>query len=168
MGCPDSTVSKHYYRPARRGWLAAWLLVLSSGATAAGATHPLIHMEVFTTTGLDGGYETFIDPDPRDSDIDLQVYRLDGIQSMERTLSDGLPPDVSVAKQIALQRLQHMDQHSTVQMRQAADGLAKAMHYGIDRFPAIVFNGQAVVYGVTDVKAALAQYQEWRTTGKKP
>jgi len=168
MGCPDFTLSTDRYRPARRGWLAAWLLILSSGATAADAIHSTIHMEVFTTTALDGVHETFIDPEPRDSDIDLQVYLLDGIQSMERTLSDGLPPDAAAAKQIALQRLQHMDQQSTAQMRQAADGLAKAMQYGIDRFPAIVFDGQAVIYGVTDVKASLAQYQDWRTTGKKP
>jgi integrating conjugative element protein (TIGR03757 family) len=162
MGCPDSTVSKHRYRTARRGWLAVWMLILSSGSTAADVIHPLIHMEVFTTTGLDGGYKNFIDPELHDSEIDLQVYRLDGIQSMERTLSDDLPPDAVAAKQIVLQRLQHMGQRSTAQMRQAAVGLAKVMQYGIDRVPAIVFDGTVVIYGVTDPDEALQRYRRWR------
>lgn len=162
MGCPDSTVSKHRYWPVCRGYLAAWMLILSSGLTAADDIHPSIHMEVFTTTGLDGGYKNFIDPELHDSDIDLQVYRLDGIQSMERALSEDLPPDAVAAKQIVLQRLQHLDQRSTEQMQQAAVGLAKAMQYGIDRVPAIVFNGVAAVYGSTDPGEALQRYRRWR------
>ena len=52
-------------------------------------------------------------------------------------------------------------------MQASATALAKAMQYGVDRYPAIVFDGQAVVYGVTDLKAALVHYQMWRT-GAKP
>ena len=41
------------------------------------------------------------------------------------------------------------------------------MQYGIDRIPAIVFDSQAVVYGVTDLSAALAHYQAWQS-GRRP
>jgi hypothetical protein len=41
-------------------------------------------------------------------------------------------------------------------------GLVQAMQYGIDRYPAIVFDGKAVVYGITDVRAATQRYQQWQ------
>jgi len=46
--------------------------------------------------------------------------------------------------------------------KDAAIGLAKAMQYGVDRYPAIVVNGTAVVYGVTDLVDAAARYETWR------
>ncbi len=41
------------------------------------------------------------------------------------------------------------------------------MQYGVDRYPAIVFDGKAVVYGVTDVKAATRLYEQWREAGEE-
>ncbi|MEA2093693.1 MAG: DUF1525 domain-containing protein [Pseudomonadota bacterium] len=41
-------------------------------------------------------------------------------------------------------------------------GLARALQYGIDRYPAIVFDGQLVVYGVTELGQALHQYYHWQ------
>jgi len=64
-------------------------------------------------------------------------------------------------------RFQHLDRATSDSLRQSAVGLAKAMQYGIDRIPAVVFDGQAVVYGVTDISAALAHYQAWQS-GKRP
>ncbi len=46
--------------------------------------------------------------------------------------------------------------------QRAALGLLKAAEYGIDRYPAIVFDGYAVVYGVTDIGEALRQYRVWQ------
>ena len=46
--------------------------------------------------------------------------------------------------------------------KNAAIGLAKAVQYGIDRYPAIVFDGRVVVYGVTDLVEALDRYKAWR------
>ena len=95
------------------------------------------------------------------------VYEIDGIESMERALSIDMPADPVQSKQIALRRLQGMDDQTRMKMQSAAQGLAKAMQYGVDRYPAIVFDGQAVVYGVTDVQTALAHYQSWRREGKR-
>jgi integrating conjugative element protein (TIGR03757 family) len=52
-------------------------------------------------------------------------------------------------------------------MQRAAMGLAKAVQYGVDRYPAIVFDGQVVVYGITDLEAALQHYRAW-LTGDQP
>ena len=43
----------------------------------------------------------------------------------------------------------------------AAKGLMRALQYGINRYPAIVFDGQAVVYGVTDIETAARLYDHW-------
>ena len=45
--------------------------------------------------------------------------------------------------------------------KDAALGLAKAVQYGVDHYPAIVFNGTAVVYGVTDLVEAVQRYDTW-------
>jgi integrating conjugative element protein (TIGR03757 family) len=52
-------------------------------------------------------------------------------------------------------------------MQQAAIGLAKAVQYGVDRYPAMVFDGGAVIYGVTDIHQALLRYRQWRE-GRRP
>ncbi len=115
-------------------------------------------VEVFTTSGI---------PIFSDHQGDrIQIYEIDGIVSIERDLSIDMPADPEKSKRIALERIQHMDDQSKTKMHMAAKGLAKAMQYGVDRYPAIVFDGQAVVYGVTDVQIALAHYRAWRREGQ--
>ena len=97
---------------------------------------------------------------------EITVYEIDGIQSVERDLSLNLPVELQQSKHIALQRIQAMDDQTRARMQRSSIGLAKAMQYGINRYPAIVFDGQAVVYGVTDLNAARAHYQTWRTAVK--
>lgn len=99
--------------------------------------------------------------------LDVTFYEIDGIESIERDLSIGIPADPEKSKRIALDRIQNMDDQTKATMQMAALGLAKAMQYGVDRYPAIVFDGQAVVYGVTDVQSALAYYRAWRREGKR-
>ncbi|MCB1718714.1 MAG: DUF1525 domain-containing protein, partial [Candidatus Competibacteraceae bacterium] len=38
----------------------------------------------------------------------------------------------------------------------------RARELGIDRYPAVVFDSQFVVYGLTDLPAALAHYRRWQ------
>ena len=97
----------------------------------------------------------------------ITIYEIDGIESIERDLSIDMPADPEKSKRIALDRIQHMDDPTKTKMQMAAHGLAKAMQYGVDRYPAIVFDGQAVVYGITDVQTALAHYRTWRREGKR-
>ena len=39
--------------------------------------------------------------------------------------------------------------------------LTAARRYGIDRYPAIVFDARAVIYGETDLRQALRRYARW-------
>ena len=95
------------------------------------------------------------------------VYVLDRLARLQKDLSRDLPTDVESAKQLAVQRFQRMDAQLSSELENAATGLVKAQQHGIDRYPAIVFDGEAVVYGVTDINAATQVYQQWRAEGAR-
>jgi integrating conjugative element protein (TIGR03757 family) len=143
-----------------------WLpLLLWAGAVTADqpVTADFPRIEVFTLSGQPiAGNTAAISPQ-----VDLQQYELDRIRLIETRLSRDLSADRKQAEAIVLDRFQHLDRATSDSLRQSAVGLAKAMQYGIDRTPAIVFDGQAVVYGVTDISVALAHYQAWQS-GKRP
>ena len=75
-----------------------------------------------------------------------------------------LPPDpVNRARaRLVLTRIEKDWYALLPQLENAANGLLKAKQYGIDRYPAIVFDGRAVVYGITDIQAATQRYRQWQ------
>ena len=95
------------------------------------------------------------------------VYVMDRIDQLQQTLSKDLPSDPENAKRLVLSRFQRMDAQLSSELENAARGLVQAMQYGINRYPAIVFDGVAVVYGVADVTAATQLYQRWQTRGAR-
>ena len=92
----------------------------------------------------------------------ITTYAVDGLERFESELSEGLPADADTAKAAALRRIQQLDDARMAPAKNAAFGLAKAVQYGVDRYPAIVFDGRAVVYGVTDLVEALDRYEAWQ------
>ena len=130
-------------------------------ADQAGEGHPRL-VEVFTTTASSVTSEAVLDTEPGYRVIEFRVYVLDGIQRLETRLSQGLTADPEHSRQIVLQRFQQLYEEDRAQLQGSAMGLAKAMQYGIDRYPTIVFDGKYVVYGVTNVREALQQYRKWR------
>lgn len=154
-----SLYSKH--RIARGSLVFLILAGPAVQAVGVSATGPRV-IEVFTVsdrpvTGRAVVPAGSAHPSPR-----LQVYELDGLRHIEAKLSRGLPPDPEQSRHMALQHIQQLDETDRTRMQQAAVGLARAVHYGIDRYPAIVFDGQAAVYGLTHLAAALRYYRVWR------
>lgn len=98
----------------------------------------------------------------------ITVYYIDGIDRLQQELSKDLPADPVTAKQTALHRFQRIDSHLSSELENAAKGLVQAMQYGIDRYPAIVFDGKAVVYGITDIRAATQVYRQWQDGEARP
>ena len=92
----------------------------------------------------------------------VKVYEIDGIERLEAELSRGLARDPERARRIALRRIGRLDDTVMWWPQRAAIGLSKVVQYGIDRNPAIVFDGEAVVYGVTDIEQALHCYRQWQ------
>lgn len=143
-----------------------WLPPLLFWAGAVTADQPVTadfpRIEVFTLSGHPIEANTAaISPQ-----MDLQQYELDRIRLIETRLSRELPADPKQAEAIVQDRFQHLDRATSNSLRQSAVGLAKAMQYGIGRIPAIVFDGQAVVYGLTDVQIALQYYRAWKSEGR--
>ena len=92
----------------------------------------------------------------------VTVYRIDAIDRLQSALSLELPDDPQTARDIVLARFAQLDADQAPRLENAARGLARAMHYGIDRYPAIVFDEQAVVYGITDIDKALHIWHRWQ------
>jgi len=92
----------------------------------------------------------------------IHYYAIDGIHQLESNLSQDLPDDPKVAKSLVLKRIEHLGEDAMGLLQQSATGLAKVLQYGINRYPVIVFDGAAVIYGATDIYTALRYYQQWR------
>ena len=127
--------------------------------------HPDV-IEVLTTTEVPVNGEVAINQQLDTREIELHIFELDGIQRIEAKLSKDLSADPEHARRMALRRIGQLDEAAQTRMQRAATGLAKAVQYGIDRYPAIVFNGQGVIYGLTDLDTAFQYYWVWQTRGR--
>lgn len=141
--------------------LLALLVVTVAQAGQPVEVHPRL-VEVFTTTESSVTGDAAINSQAVHGETEFHVYELDGIQRIEAKLSEGLTADPEKSKRVVLQRFQQLHEDDRARMQRAAMGLAKAMQYGVDRYPAIVFDGEVAIYGVTDIGEALHRYQEWR------
>ena len=124
-------------------------------------------IEVFTTTDLTVAGEGVKDSLSESGKVNLQVFELDGIQRIEARLPKDLSDDPDESRRVVLERFQRLREEDRKKLRNAEIGLTKASQYGVDRYPAIVFDGVVAVYGITDVRLALFQYRQWQE-GQKP
>ena len=134
-------------------------LVRTVGASAASAPDSTLAdgfpiIEVFTGAG----YPVVV---PAALSGRVTVYPIDAIDAMEDALGEGLPLDPTQAKREAQRRYRGFSKAYLARLKHSSEGLGKARKYGLDRYPAIVFDGgAAVVYGMTDVEAALRLYDK--------
>jgi integrating conjugative element protein (TIGR03757 family) len=91
--------------------------------------------------------------------VAVEVYALDALDKLAANLSVHLPTEPIVARRTAMARLGRLDPEQLDALQRAASGLLKAAEYGIDRYPVVVFDGHAVVYGVTDLDEALRRFE---------
>jgi integrating conjugative element protein (TIGR03757 family) len=115
-------------------------------------------LEVFTTATLSIGGKD----DHRLQGANVSIHVVDGLEQFESSISQDLPANANAAKAESLRRIGDLNEARIGLAKDAAIGLAKAVQFGIDRYPAIVFNGTSVVYGVTDLVDAVARYGAWR------
>lgn len=163
MRCTEVTIPKNRHWPVIGGLIATWVMAISSGISEANTTSLPALIEVFTTSELEVLRQAQTIHNHWYPEIDLQIYQIDGIQQVEQTLSVNLSSDTDKAKRIALLRIQQLGKQPTTRMQRAAVGLTKVVQYGIDRYPAVVFNGEMVVYGITDLEEALGHWHRWQS-----
>lgn len=129
---------------------AALFLVASTGAALAADT---ARIEVFTTAGT---------PIAGVSAPPVHLYTLDMPARIEAKIDAALPRDPSTAHRYAQRALKGQWREAAERLTQAYRGLLKGSQYGLEKLPAIVFDGRAVVYGITDLDQALGDYRRWK------
>ncbi len=139
-------------------------LSLGDVAWAASKSGEPVRVEAFTGQNLP--MQAVVRDNVQSESTTIEVYEIDGIDRFEAILSEQLPTKPNAARRVALKRVSQVDAVRIEEPQRAAVGLVRAAEYGIDRFPAIVFGGHAVVYGVTDIGEALRHYRVWQ--GRAP
>ncbi len=140
--------------------LSALLALLLAEPSQADKLPPAARMDIFTSSDLPiKSLHGFV---LRHPEIALRVHTLDAIERFEDDLSQGLPADPYRAKRLALGRLQQLSTHNRTQLQHATTSIATALSYGVKKYPAIVFDGEFVVYGLSDPLRALEHYRRWR------
>jgi len=95
----------------------------------------------------------------------LEIYNLDNVQSFENSFSQNLPVNEEAARKIFEARMAKYGAKKFEQdIIKAYKGLLSSLAYDVDRYPVIIFDSTDAIYGMTDLKAALVKYQEWRLT----
>lgn len=93
----------------------------------------------------------------------IRVLNLDAVANIEEKLSMGLPANEAQARQLVEQRIERIGRSQLeADIREAYQAIGVAMKYGVDRYPAIIFDHQAVVFGLTDILAATSFYLLWQ------
>jgi integrating conjugative element protein (TIGR03757 family) len=92
------------------------------------------------------------------------IYVVDAMRQHMARLSSGLPRNPADAQQVARARLQALTPQDQETLRAASIALVRAAEYRIAKVPAIVFDGRAVLYGITDIEQARAIYRGWKAS----
>jgi len=102
----------------------------------------------------------------RQQGIAVTVYDLTAGDRMAEAMSKGLTgPDAHALQQVQQRIAAIGRKRFEAQLKQAFQAIIQSVAYALDRHPAIVFNqGEAVVYGVTDLHTALRFYRQWKVS----
>ena len=96
--------------------------------------------------------------------LTVTLYDLSAPKHIEQELSAGLSTNPEAAAKVASQFIQANQDNLAQRLMMAYQSHTKAMDYGLTHYPALVFNGQAIIYGVIDVLDGLNRYQTWMET----
>lgn len=134
--------------------LIARLLIPVVLLLAAHAAHAQV-----TTVEVFANSATHVDL-PSQPAYSLKVYRLDAMVQIGQQITQQLPAGED-------QAMLYMQQHEAQirakyknQIINSANGMSLAIHYKLDRVPAIVINRSSIVYGVSDVNQAVQLFMQ--------
>lgn len=134
------------------------ILVAVTTAAPASAQSPTT-IELFT---IHNQRPLGLDRVSKDTEATIRLYLIDGIRQLETDLSRDLPANARRAEKEVLRRLQVLDEDRERRVKDSAQALLRALELGVDRYPAVVFDGTFVAYGTTDLNVALTAYRQWR------
>lgn len=129
-------------------------LVLSWPSVGQAQQAGVLTVEVFANSAM------HITPAPGPAlPYKLNVYRVDALQNLEKSLTQALPQNEADARRWLAANQARIQREVQPQAVAAANAVALAHHYRINRLPAMVIDRKAIVYGLTDVDAAVARYK---------
>ncbi|MDA1370263.1 MAG: TIGR03757 family integrating conjugative element protein [Proteobacteria bacterium] len=92
----------------------------------------------------------------------IDIYSLDAVAAVEAKMSERLPGDEEQALVVMQQRIEQIGKaRLEADLVKAYQALTTAMSYDLDRYPAMIFDGEVVIYGITDIWVATEIYQDW-------
>ena len=141
-----------------------WLAALALPTTAIDAAAPIDATRIRIDVFIASAPSTNTRQPHRDElgKYAITVHRLDGIERFEKRISEGLPADPEPAKSQVLARMKTVDREQTDALQETAESLALAMQYGVERYPAVVFDARWVIYGVANLPAAIRKFQQFQ------
>lgn len=92
----------------------------------------------------------------------LKVYRLDAMAQIGQQITQQLPAGEEQAKLYMQQHEAQIRAKYKNQIVNAANGMSLAIHYKLDRVPAVVINRSSIIYGVSDVNQAVQLFLQSR------
>lgn len=106
----------------------------------------------------------------QDKQVSVVYYDLDAPRAFEDQLGADLPKEGKISpemqqaiKRQLAQKLQAIGQEQLqALLHKHYQGSFIARRYQIDRYPAVVFDGKSVVYGVEDLTQAWGYYHRWK------
>lgn len=143
----------------RRCLLLLGLLTVALPALAQDLYHGITKVEVFANSAM------VITPIQADH-YQLVIYRLDALKNVETAINQNIPKTEAAARAYFQNHQADIKKQITPAVINGANGIALARHYKLDRIPAIVVDGSAVIYGVTNVDQAIAMVQTHRGARK--
>jgi integrating conjugative element protein (TIGR03757 family) len=101
---------------------------------------------------------------PVTAPTDVRVILLDAPTRLKSQLSADLPADPERAALIAKQRLAEGRGELQRRFRRAYQDVTEAWQLGVTKVPAVVVDRRYVIYGETNVEAAIARIQAYRSS----
>lgn len=147
----------------RIGLLARWL---GAGVLALGAALPLRAQGIATVEVFANSAMRITPASDQGLPYKLDVYRLDAMQNAENLVNQSLPQTEAEAMAWIRANEARLRRHFQPLVANSANGITLAMHYRLQRLPAIVINRQTVVYGITDVPQAVELASRHQETGR--
>ena len=141
-------------------------ILLLVAALAAGTTWAQNGAPSITTVEVFGNSATYVSA-PSNPPYQLQIYRVDAMAQIGRQLSVRLPGNEAEARAYMLQHEAQIRARYKDQIMQAGNGMSLAIHYRLNRLPAVVINRESVIYGVADVQQAVGLYLQAKSKGQR-
>jgi integrating conjugative element protein (TIGR03757 family) len=144
---------------SRRIALVSMAVGMASAAQAQVKVNPyqgIVTVEVFANSSM------VIAP-ARSDRYKLAIYRLDAMEILRQRINQQIPRGgAEQASAWMMANAARIKREFQPVAAQTANAMNLAHYFHLDRLPAVVINRKAVVYGVTDVDAALQRFQSSR------